>query len=1219
MRKQLLLSAAVLAPSLLFASGPSPFKASKENPFRYTYKSAQTLKLENDSRRDHVNSLLDPAKSRMSVKTTEASAQLDKSSEFGYLEGPNGAIWYYTSDPVIENVPVPGGYEGLTEAIVKEYKYTIYDNNLKPVGTIRDKVDINEDALETKPAQVMLNTVVTKKFFNIDDKYEVIVSVAMNRDLSSNPYPSVNYYSYVYSIGGAKTDEGYDVKVKSIDGYLVDSVNSAQDRWSENYFLTFLTESANTELEDYDEFLDSCVLNLTTYSRASYSGDMQVFQERVVKHNNLPGDQMSCPFMLSFLNEGKACFAYTEYEKKFYLTQGSINPDTGEFSDPIQNTDNNLVVTIYKDNGGKPELIQTTKIPVVIDKSIEGALFTFYGIGNMLYKSDVDYGNYLADKSKACFIVNKQIYVSKKDDYVENYIVYDPDGEELLTLSEGCDSFVELTDVKGEEPQIIFVYLNDEEYKLDFTDLYSGSVEATLGQTINGRMISALIDRVPYDNSYRYAVSMLNADVDEEDNVIHTICWLDSDAKLIEEEKLNLGKDVQYANLYIDQATLNPYLFDTDAAHEYMALVKRNTSASHTELQEELLVVSANGSTLLRLTPDSDKGYLFGITPIDLETNPRLNVVYRSDDYKYLSEFYNLPLSKFASGGDGTAENPYQIATAGDLRQIASGLNTHYKLVNDIDASNLEFAAINGQFTGSIDGDGHTISNLSVTPTGLSSGFFGRLDNGASIKNLNIVNASIELNSYIDRAGVLAGEASGATIDNVHVYNLTAKNSSDFSGSFGCLVGNAMLYTNISNCSVGNTSLDLPDASVGGIVGGMRTGVSIKACSFTGSLSGNEEVGGIAGSSLTGDEVIEDCHVDADLVANNTVGGIIGTNKRSTINRCYVEGTIEATTANRWTDEGPCAGGIVGRLAASASTSEGAAKAPATEGVVTNNMVRLTSLKGYTPKGSPKYAQQFTTLHRIVGWTRVNYEPDANVNTEPDDGIANNYVIDSIGKVAADVADDDKTTEGKSIAESDLNKEFFENTLGMEFGDDKAWNELTETDPALNHETATFFNPSVITPEENSTFEATLVIVSRTQLNPEDVVADFSCDSSDEEVASPTGNFRMEGNNLVIEFQCSKVGTAVITAYVNGGQARCTVNSKTSGVESITATDGAAISYDGTSVKAQDCSLALYSISGSTVASGRDIISVSGLLKGIYIAVATDASGERKVLKIIVK
>ena len=37
------------------------------------------------------------------------------------------------------------------------------------------------------------------------------------------------------------------------------------------------------------------------------------------------------------------------------------------------------------------------------------------------------------------------------------------------------------------------------------------------------------------------------------------------------------------------------------------------------------------------------------------------------------------------SGGDGSARNPYQIATKADLLAVNNDLKAHYELINDID------------------------------------------------------------------------------------------------------------------------------------------------------------------------------------------------------------------------------------------------------------------------------------------------------------------------------------------------------------------------------------------------------------------------------------------------------------------------------------------------------------------------------------------------------
>lgn len=1206
----------VALPAMLWAAQPSDGGA---RLFKHAFKPQHEKILENDARRAKMDALLQKQSNLMKEAAIEPQ-QLPSSDLFGYLDAPDGSTWFYTYTPTIVEQEVPGGYPGLTEAFTTAYQFDIYDNNLDLVGTIKDKVVIDETAKETKCAQVLLTGVITKKFFNLDNNYEVIVSVAMNRSFDSDVYPQVNYHSYVYGIGGQKDAEGNDQKIKDIDGYLMESVNSAKDEWSENFYMTFITETGDLTADTQEDFLNSCKNILTTYTKATYGGDISVYQEKSVGVNNLPGDQMSCPFMFTYLKDGNAYFAYSEYEKNFYLTQGEFDPSTGNFSDPIQNEGNNLVITIFEEASGAPKQVQQTKIPVVIDHDVEGALYTYYGLGNMRYDKDIDYGNMMSDSSVAAFVINKQVYTTKSDaSYVESFLAYDNNGDLLQPIAEGCEGFVGMSDIKGQDPQVMFIYNKDSEYILSFVDLYTGTEEFSMGQILDGNLITSTIDRVPFGDSYRYAVSMSQGMEDENGNIIHSIGWMDAAGEYLYTDKLNLGQDVEYAQVYIEKDALNPYVFNTDADREYLALLKRRDTHTSSSLHEELSVVSTNGSTVLNLKPQPEYGNLLVVAPLDLATvNPRLVIVYRDADWVYTPFLYDLPLTKFA-GGDGSVENPYQIASAGDLKQIASNISAHYVVTADIDASDLEMSTIEGQFSGSIDGRGHTISNLTIGSSEMQAGMFGYLAQGSSIRNLKFVNTTLRIGEEVYAAGVVAADVAGATIEDVHIYNLEVEAPEHYSGYFGGLVGQAALRTSISKSSVNNAEVNLSNAPVGGIIGYMRTGTTITECSFSGSINGGANVGGIVGESLTGDEKVVDCHVDADIVAKNTVGGIIGLCNRNTIDRCYVEGSIEATTANRWGDIGPCAGGIVGSLTPGYEKAEGlVAYAPATAGVVTNCFVKLESLKGYTSTATPAYDEQLTTMHRIIGYSRVNDIPGQGVNTDPEAAIFNNYAISTLAKVSDTIEAAGTTTEGADIAADALNNDFFTGELGFAFGVENPWNELSdESDPALNHETAAFFNPAVINAVAGTKFEASLVLVGRGEYDLETLAGSISVTSSDEEVAMTTGVFRLEGNTLFIEFSCDKIGTTQVVAYVNGAQAALTVNALTSGIENIVNEDNTQlITFNGNAIIAADSNIAVYSAAGTIVANGRDELNVSNLQSGIYIVVAQNAAGNRSVLKI---
>ena len=78
-------------------------------------------------------------------------------------------------------------------------------------------------------------------------------------------------------------------------------------------------------------------------------------------------------------------------------------------------------------------------------------------------------------------------------------------------------------------------------------------------------------------DSYKYVLEMRVPEVDDENNDIMRVMWIDTDGFFDHIDNINMGQKVQYAQCYIDQAALNPTLFNADELREYMILVKRNT------------------------------------------------------------------------------------------------------------------------------------------------------------------------------------------------------------------------------------------------------------------------------------------------------------------------------------------------------------------------------------------------------------------------------------------------------------------------------------------------------------------------------------------------------------------------------------------------------------------------------------------------------------------
>ena len=93
------------------------------------------------------------------------------------------------------------------------------------------------------------------------------------------------------------------------------------------------------------------------------------------------------------------------------------------------------------------------------------------------------------------------------------------------------------------------------------------------------------------------------------------------------------------------------------------------------------------------------------------------------------------PVSAFSGAGDGTAGDPYQITTRAQLEEISSALSASYILMNDIDlgGSSTPWTPIGTSvvpFTGTLDGDGHIISNLYYSGSGDSKSLIGVISGG---------------------------------------------------------------------------------------------------------------------------------------------------------------------------------------------------------------------------------------------------------------------------------------------------------------------------------------------------------------------------------------------------------------------------------------------------------------------------------------------------------
>lgn len=139
-----------------------------------------------------------------------------------------------------------------------------------------------------------------------------------------------------------------------------------------------------------------------------------------------------------------------------------------------------------------------------------------------------------------------------------------------------------------------------------------------------------------------------------------------------------------------------------------------------------------------------------------------------------------------------------------------------------------------------------------------------------------------------ERVGGIVGHYQGGTLSGCKFYG-EVNASSKYAGG---IVGIASDVTTIENCLSAGTIVG--KNLCGGIVGMNENTLAVRRCESSSTINCSDNVGGILGISKN-DKVatIEDCVFSGNMTAGQRVGGIVGDLvKGSSVRRCYVSGTI---------------------------------------------------------------------------------------------------------------------------------------------------------------------------------------------------------------------------------------------------------------------------------------------------------------------------------------
>lgn len=236
------------------------------------------------------------------------------------------------------------------------------------------------------------------------------------------------------------------------------------------------------------------------------------------------------------------------------------------------------------------------------------------------------------------------------------------------------------------------------------------------------------------------------------------------------------------------------------------------------------------------------------------------------------------------AGGVGIPENPYQVDSCAAFEAINNNLSASYLLTKDLDCSgDGNSLMVTGSFTGTFNGDGHSINMNLFDPQGSNRGLFNTLS-GATVKNL-ILNGSVSNGSI---GGALAGTAdSGAYIKNVES-NVSVSSANGPTGGLVGILNHSSLIADSYVSSLGSVNGG-GGYAVGGLVGSLFYGASINHSYATESVSGGTDVGGLVGKGDTEAGIISNSFAAGSVQGTNQLGGLMGEKVDATLVNDYFD------------------------------------------------------------------------------------------------------------------------------------------------------------------------------------------------------------------------------------------------------------------------------------------------------------------------------------------
>ena len=271
-----------------------------------------------------------------------------------------------------------------------------------------------------------------------------------------------------------------------------------------------------------------------------------------------------------------------------------------------------------------------------------------------------------------------------------------------------------------------------------------------------------------------------------------------------------------------------------------------------------------------------------------------------------------LPTAAFAVDDEETAAAPEKFVrtSVGDLQAFADAVNKGdydgktdavVTLDADLDLAGIAWIPMGDtshDFAGTFDGQGHTISNLTIGTadapiTGELAGLFGVVE--GTVKNLFLDEVSVNANVGYYVGGLVAYAV--GPIENCHITKL---DMDAVASGVGGLIGYATSGNSIYGCSVsGEIAVKSGCQGVGGFIGSMGKNAQITYSGATVSVTAPKErstnAGGFIGrgnGERAARAIVKNCYSKGAVTGGAYAGGFTGSMAGMDIQNCYATGNV---------------------------------------------------------------------------------------------------------------------------------------------------------------------------------------------------------------------------------------------------------------------------------------------------------------------------------------